>query len=135
MRLLGWTAGQVRRRAAEEDAQLAGEFVQWTHVAAWLLETWPRRWVFESIGAEASALPEGLQLAPVTWDLPFYVLHALSTQSRIEPLPHRTTRPTELAEYVIDLLHRAIDPATVAALRHDPDFMAAFSFPDGAADE
>jgi hypothetical protein len=128
-RLLGWTPLQVRQRAMDEDVLRPGALLPWTHVASWLVEAWPLRVLFDSLGDAATLLPVGLQLTPVTWELPYYIAHAMRVQAALETMPHRTLRPETQSEYMRDLLHRAIDVETVAVLRSDREFMAAFEFP------
>ena len=128
-RLLGWTPLQVRERAKDADVLRPGELLPWDHVAAWLVEAWPLRVLFDALGDAATLLPAGLQLTPVMWELPYYIAHAMSVQAAVERMPHRTLRPETQSEYMRDLLHRAIDVETLAILRSDPEFMAAFEFP------
>jgi hypothetical protein len=133
--LLGWSRVTVRRRAREDDALLRGGFIPWSYVAAWVFETWSYEWVIRTLGADADdLLPVGLRAVPIVWYAPAWVMHGLNVQRQVEPLPHRTVRPKTLSEYLTDFLARGIDPTTVELLHGDPDFMAAYHFPDGGAD-
>ena len=132
--LLGWSRAQVKRRAAEDDALKPGGLVRWSHVAAWLFETWTYEWVILTLGADAERLPVGLRAVPVIWIAPVWVIHGLNVQRQVELLPHRTVRPSTLSEYLTDFLGRGIDPHTVELLHGDRDFMQAFDFPDGGTD-
>jgi len=105
--------------------------VPWSYAAAWLFETWTYEWVILTLGADAELLPVGLRAVPVIWIAPAWVIHGLNVQRQVEPLPHRTVRPSTLSEYLTDFLGRGIDPDTVHLLRGDREFMAAFDFPDG----
>lgn len=130
--LLGWPRTVVKRRAAETGALQRGGMVPWSYAAAWLFETWTYEWVIVTLGAEADELlPVGLRAVPVIWLAPAWVIHGLNVQRQVEPLPHRTVRPSTLSEYLTDFLARGIDPDTVHLLRADYEFMTAFDFPDG----
>ena len=131
--LLGWSRAQVKYRAARDEVLMRGGFVPWAHVAAWLFEAWTYEWVILALGADAELLPVGLRAVPVIWIAPAWVIHGLNVQRQVEPLPHRTVRPSTLSEYLIDFLGRGIDPHTVELLRGDHDFMQAFDFPDGGS--
>jgi len=133
--LLGWTPEEVKRRAVEDETLVRGNLVPWRPVAAWLFEAWSYQWVIETLGPDATTLPAGLQATPVLWFAPLYLVHALNVQRQLEPLPHRTVRPLDLSDYLTDLLHRGIDPTTVAALRSDRAFMDSYAFPEGANDD
>lgn len=132
--LVGWPRAQVKRRAVEDEALLHGDYVPWVVAAAWVFETWSYQWVMQTLGADAELLPGGLQVTPVTWYAPFYIVHALNLQRRIEPLPHRTVRPHDLSDYLTDVLHRSIDPDTIDVLRRDPAFMRSYAFMEGDHD-
>lgn len=98
-----------------------------------MLDRWPLRTLIETLGEEGDILPAGLHPIPLILQQPAYVVHALRAQWQIEGMPHRTTRPATFDEYLTDILHRAIDPETVAALRDDREFMRAYEFPEGGA--
>jgi hypothetical protein len=135
-RLVGWPHTEVRRQA-EAEGVLLGEqdLVRWDAVAGWLLDSWPLRSLFETLGTDSGLLPRGLQLLPVQWELPAYIVHGLLVQSQLEPLPHRVVRPSDLTGYLWDVLHRALDADTVARLQGDREFMDAYEFPNGETDE
>jgi hypothetical protein len=127
--LLGWSRAEVKHRATSDDALVRGRFVPWSHVAAWLFETWTYEWVVLTLGPDAELLPAGLRAVPVIWIAPAWVIHGLDVQRRVEALPHRTVRPGTLSEYLTDFLARGIDPQTVELLHGDREFMQAFDFP------
>jgi hypothetical protein len=129
--ILGWTAAGVRRRAKEDGVLRSDGTVRWRDAAGWLLESWPLVTLFETLGPDAGLLPPGLAPVPLLLQQPGYLVHALRTQWSLEPMPHRAVRPATFDEYLTDILHRAIDPSTVAALRDDAEFMAAYDFPGG----
>jgi hypothetical protein len=116
----------------EDDVR--GNLVPWSHVAAWLLETWTYEWVIMTLGKDAELLPAGLRAVPVVWIAPAWVVHALNVQRQVEAMPHLTVRPSTLSEYLTDFLGRGIDPDTVQLLRGDDEFIAAFDFPHGGTD-
>jgi len=129
--LLGWTRSEVRRRAAEDEVATPGGLIPWRAAAAWLVEAWPLRQTLDTLGPDAHLLPVGLHLTPAPWELPFYLTHAMAVQAQVENLPHRTTRPATVSDYVADLLHRSIDTDTLTVLQRDADFLAAFRFAEG----
>jgi hypothetical protein len=129
--LLGWSRAEVEQQSREQDALLGGSLVEWSAAAAWLVESWPLAALLEALGTDRDLLPPGLHLLDVHWQLPAYLVHALRVQAAIEQLPHRIVRPTEFMDYLADLLHRAIDPATVAVLERDDEFLRALDFPFG----
>jgi len=133
--LVDWPRAEVRRQARTEGMLLRGDLVQWEAVAGWLLDSWPLRSLFEILGDDSALLPSGLQLLPVRWELPAYIVHGLLVQARLEPLPHRVVRPSDLTGYLWDLLHRALDADTVARLQGDREFMDAYEFSHGETDE
>lgn len=123
--LLGWPAAQVESEARENDALLPDRLVAWRELALWLLDSWP-------LATLADVLPAGLQPVPMLLDQPAYIVTALRAQWHIEPMPHRALRPLTFADYMTDLLHRAILPQTVEALSGDEEFMRAYDFPEDA---
>jgi hypothetical protein len=133
--LVGWSRAEVQRQASVEGVLLSAGLVQWTAAAGWLLDSWPLRIVFETLGRDATLLPQGLQLLPVQWELPAYIVQGLRVQSQIEALPHRAIRPAEFADYLWDVLHRALDPGTAERLKADRRFTDAYEFPYGDADD
>lgn len=132
--LVGWSRAEVKRQASAEGVLMRGSVVQWTAAAGWLLDSWPLRILFDTLGRDATLLPQGLQLLPVQWELPAYIVHGLRVQSQLEALPHRVIRPTEFSDYLWDFLHRALDTDTAERLKADPDFTAAYEFPYGGED-
>ncbi|HYI07610.1 MAG TPA: hypothetical protein VEK57_00940 [Thermoanaerobaculia bacterium] len=133
--VLGWTAADVRRRAEADGVLLNDGTVPWRDAAGWLLESWPPATLFAILAPDADLLPVGLSPVPLLLELPGYLVHALRVQWSLDPMPHRVVRPATFDEYLTDILHRAIDPATVAELRDDAQFMAAYDFPREEDDE
>ena len=130
--LLGWATSDVRRHARSADALLRNGEIAWRDVAGWLLDVWPLATLLRVLGdAHAHLLPIGLELIPIVLRQPAYVVHALRAQWQLEAMPHRVARPSTFDEYLTDLLHRAIDPTTIDALRHDHEFVRAYEFPEG----
>ncbi|HYC88246.1 MAG TPA: hypothetical protein VEO54_03470 [Thermoanaerobaculia bacterium] len=127
--LAGWTRAQVKQRAVDEDALLRDGLVRWKDLAAWVLEAWPRRWVLDTLGDDASLLPLGLHLGAIALEVPSYLAHAYNVQWRVEPMPHRMRRPENLSDYMADFLHRVLDDTTLAVMQHDADFRAAYEYP------
>lgn len=133
--LVGWSRAQVKRRAVEEDALLGGNIVRWNDLAAWVLESWPRKWVLDALGDDAALLPPGLHLSGLFIEVPFYLVHAYHVQWRVEPMPHRVRRPESLSDYMADFLHRGLDDMTLALMQRDDDFRIAHEYPRGSEDE
>lgn len=133
--LVGWPKTDVLRRAHASEVPMRGSYVQWSDVAAWLLETWPLQWLMAELGEIAAMLPVGLQLTRAPWTVPFYIVHAMAVQWKTEALPHRMTHPPTVDDYVTDVLHRAIDADTLGLLQRDPEFAAAFAYPYSVTDE
>ncbi|MEO8380233.1 MAG: hypothetical protein ABI779_11270 [Acidobacteriota bacterium] len=132
--LLGWSRAEVIRQASMQGVLMRGSVLQWSTAAGWLLDSWPLRLLFDILGHDGTLLPHGLQLLPVQWELPAYLVHGLRIQSQLEELPHRVVRPTEFSDYLWDFLHRALDIDTAEHLKADPDFTAAYEFPYGGED-
>jgi hypothetical protein len=133
--LVGWPREQVEREARNSNALLPGGFVEWYDAASWVLEAWPLATLFRQLGPQAALLPSGLQLIPLRLEQPAFLVRALQTQQRIEPMPHRTVRPRTFSEYMTDLLYRSIHPDTVDALSDDEAFLRAYAFPPGEDDD
>jgi hypothetical protein len=133
--LVGWTHAQVKRRAVEEDALLHDDLVRWNDVAAWLLESWPRRWLLDALGDEGHLLPPGLHLVVMSLEVPRYLARAYDVQWRVEPLPHLVRRPDTLSDYMADFLHRSMETYTFTLMRRDGEFRAACEYPRGDDDE
>lgn len=132
--LIGTTRAAVYRHA-RTDGSLVGSAIPWVSVADWIVDTWPLRLLFDTLGSDAELLPRGLQLREVHWALPAYIIHGLQAQAQFEALPHRIARPKDFESYVWDVLHRALDTDAMARLSHDPDFMAAYEFPKADSSE
>ncbi|HEX6097324.1 MAG TPA: hypothetical protein VF432_13425 [Thermoanaerobaculia bacterium] len=126
--LLGWPLAEVRRAAEDRGALTAEGLVRWDAAAVWVLEAWPLATLLRTLGRDAALLPAGLHPVPLPLELPAYLVQALRTQSRIERMPHRVVPPADFTEYMTDLVHRAIAPETVEALRDDVEFVRAWNF-------
>jgi hypothetical protein len=134
--LLQWPEAQVRRAAGERAALTPDGLVRWDAAAAWMMETWPVAALLSVLGDDAAALlPLGLHPVSLRLELPAYLVLALRTQSRLERMPHRVVPPANFTEYMTDLLHRAIEPETVDALREDAEFVRAWNFPGEGEDD
>lgn len=132
--LFGWPAARVRRQAAADEG-LHGDTVEWRLAARWVLDSWSLPSLFEILGSSSHLLPQGLRVTPVDWQLPAYLLQALRVQAAHDPMTYRVRQPVDLADYLWDFLHQAIEPDTVRELRNDPRFIEAFHFPEGMSDE
>jgi len=126
--LVQWPAAQLTRAAEEAEALTREGLVRWDTAASWMLEAWPLATILTILGDDAGLLPAGLHPVPLPLELPAYLVLALRTQSRIERMPHRVIPPADFTEYLTDLLHRAIEPETVDALRDDTVFVHAWNF-------
>jgi hypothetical protein len=127
---LGWEEAQVRNRAEEAGALLPGDRVRFDDVAFWLLDAWPRRRLLDALGPAADLLPDGLHLMPVSWELPRYLVRAITRQAALQLTPDEAEHELTVQDYIARLLHLAIEPNTVAALAADPEFTTAFDYPD-----
>lgn len=127
--LLGCSRAAVRRTARAAGVQLLDGHVPWEELAAWLLDRWPLPTIVEELGIDAGLLPHGLHPITVALQQPAYLLHALRAQWHLDTLPHRTFPASTFDAYLTDVLHRAIEPETIAALKHDLEFMRAYTFP------
>ena len=127
--LVGWPAGRATREAAARSALTAQGLVRWDAAAEWLLDAWPLAAILDVLGSDSSLLPAGLHPVPLVLRPPAYLAAALRVQARLERLPHRVEPPADFNEYMTDLLHRAIEPETVEALRADEELLRAYHFP------
>ncbi len=115
------------------DSNDAGEelLVSWDAIALRFLKAWSFDWLFRTLGPEDSHLmPEGLQIVPVTWYLPRYIILAMETQAKLRVAGGEEVHTDRAEDLVGELLHQMIDPATVDALRSNEVFMTAYHFPD-----
>jgi hypothetical protein len=133
--LLGWTEPQLYADLQREGALRDDEQVLWEDVAIRFLRAWPLDWVIRTLGKDATLLPEGLQLVPVTWHLPRYLVLAMETQAKIRAAGNPEIHTDEIGDLVTDLLHPNIEPLTVEALSTHSDFLEAFHFPHRPGDE
>jgi hypothetical protein len=127
--LLGWPWPKLLSRAREEEAIVGDDLVAWAEVAFWLLQAWPRAWLLETLGEQATLIPHELHLTRVTWELPLYVVRAMERQAVLRRRERDDVHGTDVQEYVAELLHLAIDQKTVDALRDDPAFLRAYDYP------
>lgn len=132
--ILHRTPLSVRRAARDADALLPGDTVAWAEVARWLLERWPLAILVSVLGSAVHLLPQGLHPLPLITQQPAYIVHALRAQWRFGALPHRFAPAATFDDYLSDLFHRAIEPETIAALRHDPEFVRAYTLIEGGAE-
>jgi hypothetical protein len=133
-RLLGTTARKLRRRAAADGVLLPGGRVPWSEVAFALFVVWPRALVLDTLGDAVDVIPHDLHLTRPVWDLPIYLVRAMEEQAHqtrsCADAVGGTSPRRDVADYVADLLHQAIDPELVTALRRDPAFLAAYEYPE-----
>ena len=129
--LLGWMEPQLVCDLRDEGALLPGAMVAWEDVASRLILAWPRRELLQSLGASAPLVPEGLEVVPVTWMLPRYVVLAIEVQAKLRNGPNPEIHTTEPDDYVADLLHLSIEPETAQALGATAGFLEAYHFPHG----
>jgi hypothetical protein len=132
--LIGWSEPQLYFDLQAEGKLREDGLVDWEDVALRFLRAWPLDWLIRTLGEQVTLLPEGLQLVPVTWYLPRYVILAMRTQATLranDPEVHTTGE----GDLVTDILHRNIEPATVEALRGHAGFLDAFHFPHDSGDD
>ena len=123
--LLGTSVEQVLELLRAEGLNAHAEWAEWTDAATYLLDVWPRRRVIDALGDEIAAahIPPGFRPVPVLWHIPPFIVRAMEHQAgRAHPAP-------AVDDYVADILYGEIQPETVAALAHDPAFLAAYRFP------
>ena len=133
--LLGWSRSVVLHHARDTCALQLGGLIRWGDLAWWLLDRWSIPAIHEALRENAHLLPIGLHPIPLVLHQPGYIIHALRAQWACDPLLHRVTPASTFDAYLTDVMHRAIEPETVSALRSDSEFMHAYSFADGAMDE
>ena len=132
--LLGTTTEAVQALLRHEGVPgRIGTSIPWTQAAAYLFDAWPRAEIFNALSAGAAELiPSQFHLTRVTWSLPIFLVRAMEhqaarawhTDARV-----RTTLARLTEDYVADLLYTEIEPATLAAFRHDKAFLHAFHYP------
>jgi hypothetical protein len=116
--------------ATSEEALREDGTVQWKDAARWLVEAWPADTLMSRLGPAADLLPAGFQPSAFVLRPPAYVIHALRVQWQTAAMPQHIAPRESLEDYLVDLLHDAIEPATIDLLRHDEEFMRAYEFPD-----
>jgi hypothetical protein len=132
--LLGVTALELRALLRAEGGHLEGNRVRWSEVAAYLLDTWPRRQLLQAIERAAGpVLPPKFRLMRVEWWLPMYLVQAMRYQARHEP-ESGTRLPAPAADrtvddYVADLLVSHITRETVHHFGKDEQFLRALIYP------
>jgi len=123
--LLGTSVEQVLELLRAEGLSAHADSAEWTDAATYLLDAWPRRRVIDALGDDLARerIPSGVRPVPVPWHLPPFIVLAMEHQaSRAHP-------SQAVDDYVADTLYGEIQPETVAALAHDPAFLAAYRFP------
>jgi hypothetical protein len=119
--LLGVSREGARAILREEGGHPAEGGIAWAEAAALLFDAWPRAEILAALGPEAGAgIPAEFRPVPVTWSVPLFVIRAMEQQAA------RDGR--RIDDYVADVLHAAIEPATLAALGEDA-FLRAFHYP------
>jgi hypothetical protein len=115
--LLGAPAARVR--ALLEPQSVTN--VRWSDAATLLFDAWPRTRIIDALGAElAAGIPALWHPAPVTWQIPPFIVNALERQ----------ISAATIDDYVADVLYSEIDEGTVAILTADQAFREAFAYPD-----
>jgi hypothetical protein len=133
--LLGWLEPQLYFDLRREGALRQDELVAWEDVAIRFIRAWPLHSIIRALGNNVTLLPEGLQLVPVTWYLPRYLILAMETQSKVRAAKNPEVHTDAIGDLVTDLLHPNIEPATVEALSNHADFLEAFHFPHRPGDD
>lgn len=137
--LLGVPREAARAILEEEGGHPPDGPIAWSEAAALLFDAWPRIAIIDALGPELGRLiPAEFRLVPVRWSVSIFVLRALEVQARRawygDPRGRLGLVPDaghsrELDDYIADLLHAAIEPATLAALGDDDSFRRAFQYP------
>lgn len=138
--LLGVSQEAARAILDAEGGHPPGEPVAWSEAAALLFDAWPRMAILDALGPRPGGLiPAELRLVPVRWSIPIFVLRAIEHQAlrawygdprgRVLGLVPAASHARALDDYIADLLHAAIEPATLAAFGDDPSFLRAFHYP------
>jgi hypothetical protein len=143
--LLGTTpelVGEILR--AESGSRRQGR-VGWPDAAAHLFDSWPREQLLARLGPDlAHLIPAGAHTTRVQWALPIFIVRAMEHQAAVawgrDPRVASSTRPNPLFaravdDYVADRLLSEIEPETLAAFRHDSDFLRAYHYPFPALDD
>jgi hypothetical protein len=133
--LLGWTEPHLLSDLQREGALRDDQQMSWEDVAVRFLRAWPLNWILRTVGTGPGLIADGLELVPVTWHLPRYLVLALKTQARLRPETNPEVHTDRVEDLVTDLLHPNIEPATVERLRGNAEFIEAFHFPHKAGDE
>jgi hypothetical protein len=137
--LLGVSREAARAILDEEGGHPPDDRVAWREADALLFDAWPRTGIIDALGPELGGLiPAELRLIPVRWDLPIFVLRAMEYQAarawygdprgRLGLVP-AALHARGIDDYIADLLHAAIEPATLAAFGDDASFLRAFHYP------
>jgi hypothetical protein len=137
-RLLDAPDQQVRRLLLGGGVPSRFDTIEWGEAAVLLFDAWPRTQIIEVLGPEARLIPPAFQPAPVQWQIPIFIIRAIQHQAalawendpRVNPavVDGRFT-PHAVDDYVADILLNEIQPATVDALGHDPEFFQAYHYP------
>ena len=133
--LLGWMEPQLFFDLQREGALRDDRQVPWEDVAVRFMRAWPLDWILRALGTTTGLIPHGLELLPVTWNLPRYLVLAMETQAKLRPGTNAEIHTGRIEDLVTDLLHPNIEPATVERLRGDAEFMEAFHFPHKPGDD
>jgi hypothetical protein len=117
--LLGAPAAQVNALLQREGVTSVG----WNDAAMYLFDAWPRTRIINALGAElAAGIPALWHPAPVTWQIPPFIVTALERQAG----------SGSIDDYVADTLYCEIHEDTVATLAADRAFAEAYAYPSGA---
>lgn len=120
-RVLGSTVRRILHQARENHFLLPDGRMPWEEVAFELFVVWPRALVLDTLGEAVDLVPRNLHLTRPAWDIPIYLVRAMEEQAR--------ESRRGVADHVADVLHQAIDPDAIRALRRDEAFVAAYDYP------
>ena len=134
-RVLGSTVHRMLHLARENNVLLPGDRMPWEDVAFELFSAWPRALVLDTLGDAVDVVPKNLHLTRPAWDIPIYLVRAMEAQARAlrdTTMQRRRGSPVRgVDDHVADLLHQAINPDAITALRCDDAFVAAYEYPHG----
>ncbi len=124
--LLGVSLEAARAILEEEGGHPPDDRIAWSEAAALLFDAWPRAGILDALGPElGQVIPAEFSPASVRWSVPVFVLRAMEYQAA--RASHGHSRGID--DYIADLLHAAIEPATLAAFGDDASFLRAFHYP------
>src|SRR5689334_10098116 len=108
--LLGWSTQQLVEKLRTEEAFLSDGTIQWSEVAYWLLDVWPRAILLKELGNRATLIPRGLHLQPVPWNLPIFLVRAMKVQAVLNR--EEGVHGPSVEDHVAKNLHLLLDDET-----------------------